>query len=1275
MYINYIELLFCVQRGLHMSDTSSIINNIRFDSAVATSSADVVVKGFSDGALRGILEAIARTNSVISGLQSRLDEIRSDSDKRGKNDEKNKVASLANERKNRATEAAIHGEIKKGNVFNKMLRDGLTQALDGLTSFLKDNLKQSLKSMQNLSAIMRKANLSKADKDAIQLKAGSAITDVYSKFNNLKVDHDEVNDYLGDLLVDGKDITAMTAEQTASYIALRKGGIDADKAYVAAMTSSAKDLEGSVNALRKQGVGQVMKDVANSLDPAQVAAMGGWAGAMKSITKNTTEYTEKLKMSGVATGEAAKLVTGYTMAQHGMYDQLDDQQKNMAVFYKGTMAETADALKNASETLKIGARTDVLSKEMANIALMTDAGVNTGMKTYTDDEVGENNRVNTDKGMARVWFDEMVAGFDNITGGMVSGLTNRLDELFGDDADIVSITDTGFKIVTGLLGSLILANSGLGGTIISGISALLSGGSILSLIGGALKSLGSFLLKGAAHIISKIPALAAIAAAAATIYGVYNTLTDTIDRNNNLENAEKELEEARKNQADLTKKLEIAQKSGDAEAVAKYSMALAEVNRKFSEAEKNYQEAERKRSVAHETSENYADSIQKKNELLDAKYLEYEKLAEQAAALGDAKAAAEYSAKLDEIRAERKINLENVNKVARESENGLTSYLSAFLNTFGVTFSAEAMLGWANFKEGFVNFFTKDIPDAFHKLYVQPWIDMGNLINDSIIQPVKDAISEIGNWLDENVVQPFNNLIDTVGNWLTTNIVEPFKNFFSFNWLPAPIKKFIFEDDYSVGDMAIDLGNEALDKGKEMLEAGAEFMKGLWPFADGGIVNQATPAVVGEAGKEAVLPLTKPDRMLELMNMLTPSERENILRSLISSKDFSLKNIYSLLLGHSAASTSYTDPVKQIISGSSTVPGDDPATIDKILSYAGPFSDLVYNKLLHGWKGNYKDAFKQREKWYSEALANAANQEGRDLIRGTYAEKALEFGVSELGKPYILRSLGKIGYVCNELVNACLKASGFDMKKFRINGVRATFANIQKGKMSGEDYPNFRIRDDLTPETATPGMLFFQDSRKNKEGGFQPGHIGLVYYGNQKLHASGGSSDYTKAGFLPNWQTPCRGVTVTPFDSNSYVIGELPGLFEKISGTSEGFKFDNSYGPLTTQESTITDDLDKFINRFIEQTRSDKLPEYASLIDDYKSAMKSVKDSSSNEAKQAASKFSETAAQLLMSSSGGSSRELLASLNAMIKYLRDIASSPANKKVISSAARPVSMSY
>ena len=338
---------------------------------------------------------------------------------------------------------------------------------------------------------------------------------------------------------------------------------------------------------------------------------------------------------------------------------------------------------------------------------------------------------------------------------------------------------------------------------------------------------------------------------------------------------------------------------------------------------------------------------------------------------------------------------------------------------------------------------------------------------------------------------------------------------------------------------------------------------------------------------------------------------------------------------------------------------------------AGPYRDSVYRHLKFGWKNQYRDgdAFEQRKKWYDEALQNASNQNGRDLIRGTYAERALEYGVSELGKPYILRSLGKIGYVCNELVNACLRASGFDMKKFNFWGVNTTLQEFSRGKYSDTDkYPNFRLREDLTPETALPGMIFFQGSKKNADGSFAPGHIGFVYYGQQKLHASGGSSSYNKNDFLANWQTPCRGVTVTDFNQGpQYLIGEFPDLFKRVNDTS------SSSSVQTNIESSGSSSLSSFISKFIDVDDTASSLESNNLAKEYIEAVTTVKNSSSDSAKQAADQFSKAAIQLLGNKS--SSPEILAALNSMIKYLRDIASSPSNRKTIPSVSRPISVSY
>ena len=229
-------------------------------------------------------------------------------------------------------------------------------------------------------------------------------------------------------------------------------------------------------------------------------------------------------------------------------------------------------------------------------------------------------------------------------------------------------------------------------------------------------------------------------------------------------------------------------------------------------------------------------------------------------------------------------------------------------------------------------------------------------------------------------------------------------------------------------------------------------------------------------------------------------------------------------------------------SGQAGTTYDNPAIAQQIL-------DMCDNDMqkAHAFYDIMVPGVSRRAKAYQESMANQAITDGHDRIAGTPAEKALEAGASQLGKPYILQSLGNIGYVCNELTNYALKKSGADLGGFIVHQVATTFNNILKGK---DGVGQLKIRDDLTPETAPPGMLFFQDS-KNKDGTFSPGHVGLVYYGHKRLHSTGGASDFSKDRFLATWQSN-KGVVIDDFPSDGksqFKFGELPSLFVRADGT------------------------------------------------------------------------------------------------------------------------------
>lgn len=470
-------------------------------------------------------------------------------------------------------------------------------------------------------------------------------------------------------------------------------------------------------------------------------------------------------------------------------------------------------------------------------------------------------------------------------------------------------------------------------------------------------------------------------------------------------------------------------------------------------------------------------------------------------------------------------------------------------------------------------------------------------------------------------------------------------------------------------------------KYKEALEGND--IKSLPQAASGGVLDKATPLIAGEKGREAILPMTNRIALNNVLKLLTEDEKKVLLDSL--SKDgMANKNTESVLNSIFDKRRINTLLPKEV---GDTAPGDDQKTLDKILSYASD-KQYAYDSIMYGRKPDGTLKFskpkgpKMRLDWYKEAIANASNQEGRDLIRGTYAEKALDWGVTQLGKPYLLNKMGNIGYVCNELTNSALTKSGFDMKDFAIHSVSTTFKNISNGKMVDHydkrrkrelHYPEFRLRPDITPETALPGMVFFQQTGKNKDGQFSPGHVGLVYYGHQKLHSSGGTGKEgynDPAKFLELYQTPCRGVTVTPFDNNQYRFGEFPGLFMKPNGeSSPAIDSISSFNPSNQKDSISISSKEDNMNK---PNKSKPATDKSSINKPVmtaldvqrrlsKQAIEAVVNSYSGKNRKEIEEYAKQAYALI--NSGSNLKEILEAMSSIIKYLRDIANSPANKKI------------
>jgi len=1374
----------------------------QFDTAATKGSTDVTVSAFGNNALKDILEAISRQSSVISSLENEVEILRTTQSKQNtdnrKEDRKNNLASDAANRKSRATEAAMYGEIKNGNMFNKMLREGLMTALDGLTGFLKENLNKALKTQSDLATIMRKANLSHDQKNQIQDLAISMKGILAKDFADLNISNAQAKEYIADLISAGKDVTRMSKEELAGYMAMRRRNMDADKAYELSKTASYDSMKNLANSLGDNQVTKSLGNVIASLDANQRRTLGGTDKAIATLIPMVKQLEERA--GGVLdSDEISQIVMAYTAQQNPALIASGKLPKEIeALWAAGGKADSIDKFFDnivAKSNLATAAG-DVLPNFAARAKEAEENGHNIRKELYTDDQIREANQTNTAEGKLPSLFEDV---FNNTLGKVTGPLANTLDEWFGEGVDITKIVGTGFKIVIGLLGSLVSKNfdlpnlpgklfdklggklggftksiggsilgvaKGLGGklggvpkglgTKLGGMGKLgkglgIAGGAVallamtgaldglkpilddilktiapilsdltntlgpvikdlLSSLGPVLQdlvsSLGSALgdlvkalvpildgvLKAITPILNSIfkaltPILTSIfkllTPILTSIFKVLTPIIDTVAKTvlpifNTLINAVMPII---KTVFDvLTPILETMLKSiGPVlSIIAKVLTPVLEVVGKV------LQSIAPIHAVVLKPISFALDLITTPLQII-ADIMQKKELTDDA---DKANSALEDAKKNNNTELEREIqfvlNAQASNYKARERRNNESNedyYHSLYkdITTNGTGNSLKGAFTGTHAVTGRRLLATKD--------------QSADQLAKSRLDILNNAIKHNKEWLTDPTLDDF--LGKDIDDWKKMSANELNKEWAS-----------IFPDD--------DGRRAAI----AMLLGKAEAEKAIpKKLAVGGVFNQATNAIVGEAGKEAVLPLTRPDRLLNILNKLNLTERSIILKSLLSSKNFSFKDFIASIVKYNnnaqpqnnttknntqnntqnSTQINTTNVPTQLNGGD--VPGDDPATIRKILSFAGPLSGFVYNLLLHGKNGKYKNAFKQRKKWYAEALQNAAIQEGRDLIRGTYAERALDWGVTQLGKPYILRSLGKLGYVCNELTDAALRSSGFDMKDFHIHSVKATFAKLKSGKRSKlkrgdrkgelEEFPDFRVRDDLTIQTAPPGMLFFQVAK----GKTEPGHIGLVYYGHQKLHSSGGSASYEKGTFLRDLQTPCRGVTVTPpKPGEQYIIGELPGLFAQASGEfnlPEGAKFGPGYNSDSSTESetsklaalvdesifTNSASLHDFISQFIgtdyQNLQSSSM--YSELVADYESAIADIAASSSLEAKRNALEFSKSALSLL--GNKRTSPEVLEALSTMIKYLRDIALSPANKKAVTPVSRPVNASF
>lgn len=1352
---------------------------------------DVRVVGFANDALYGITAAINEQRQQVSDLSNSLDDANRTIEELRKGlgitaeqqrkDEKAKeqrgaVASQAAERNTRARNLALTGEIKKATSAIDVLKNTLKDAIDKMTSMLKESIKSSLRNFDDFSKTMRAANISHADKVAAQAAATaaktvsggvavsmssihSAMTDLSSvnkaEFDRLAKSKDEADKLRLNTLGLLKERTSLSAEEIDKLSASFGKGQEEEFQKLALMMSSANGGEGVQKYVKgmvgtKEGQvalskGDAIKILLEAAEGTQKLAYYGFNEAAAKFSETAAKIKEGViegvdqdvlqQMIAITGGngtDPVKMATAIEDRLKGIAGIKDEEERKKA-------GEEFINMLRPLEDKGVGGITDMIK--------LVEKAKNGTFNEFTGSDIEqekENVLDNAKDGKLKHYTEKAMAGINNITGNLLGRLSVNMDELFGGDLSMEDIVSKGFVTIVNLLRSIRLSmiSTGLKNIVgffkekfskskekekksdaklvsdpiidssekntksivkeIKKLGTQLSGKSKLGKASGDASSSGdskskkktvsSKALLGVGLGLGGIGAAAGVAgllgsmgvfdslkpifgdfskSVVPTIKTAVDTLAPTIDGilkqvapviNDLLKSFGPVLKDVLDSLMPLAKDLMgflinilnpllPVVKNIIKSVVPILKDVFAILAPVLTDVVEVVSSVLQPLAALLKPIFNALKPVLKPLIEVLTKYNPFI-IALQVVAKGVTAIAKKfgYDIEKEQREEEEKARREQSEKTRRETLAGYSNdELIKILETLALTKGNE---GIANNLDFLTTQSKSDLIDTITSASTG-YAGAADILDDDfnkLLQASKSGTAES----NELLKQINDNLTGKKKSDEEARKKEEAQRKKDDQTLDA-IKGVITGSAFGIPGAAI--GGVA-GYFKDQVVGGLINWLSPKARANGGVVDKPTTALVGEAGKEVIFPLTKPEKIREVLKLLSRDERFNLLKILLKYNTGITTEMISDAIQKSLIQKSALNNLP-----TSTVPGDDPDTINKILNMAGPYRDEVWRRLKYGWQGKTKDGFKQRKKWYDEALANAANQEGRELIKGTYAERALEYGVSELGKPYILRSLGKIGYVCNELVNACIQASGFNMGKFRVHGVKATFANIKKGKYSGEEYPNFRIRDDLTPQTAIPGMVFFQDARKNQEGGFQPGHIGLVYYGRQKLHAAGGSADYTKEGFLPNWQTPCRGVTVTPFDGSNYVIGEFPGLFEQATGE---FKLPNS-SPVKFGPSEISDNLGKHES----EIKAESTVKSVGLLST--SDIQEIMQDAGINGKADAAQYVEQANKLLRSTA--SKEDIMTILYEIARYLKGIYSSPANKQHIVPVARPNEYTY
>lgn len=1253
---------------------------------------DVNVVGFSDTALKGIINSINSLKSSVERFSEDYDEGQAEAERRARREAASTRTERTNqERRQRAANAALFGKIDKQLSTLEVLKTTIKDAFDSVIDVIKEGFSKSLRSYDEMAKELRRQNLSNEVKKYAQTLADRANVGTYKVTRESAV---AVTNFLAQsdtaLLKKFTDANATDAQKKlyGEIVNLgavfKEGGMDESTIAKLLGQINESNLEtwrkvalqsrasGSEGAVARQVLTQMMNT------PGGIASLGkDIAGGLNSVMQSARTA---MSVGGISENLATKFIEVSNKIQSGDIYDIDQDALARALAVAGNKLNNPQALiesfnkqlldiQRATGTDRDRLYNDLIGKLTPLSTTMPDlvsemrisagralAGNLNEESAEKLEQIKENLEDNRAEGKLNDWIGNITSKINLFTedtlgvkGGILGGLATDLDELFGQQIGMDQVVRNGFKTTVDLLKSInlkltlqsignVLSKSGmldklatkfpflskLGfGTTATGATATTTAATAANV--GKLAKLGKFAKVGG-KALGVAGGAVALGITAKEIYDAANWEAESVASTRSSMKFKEY--EAEVNAATKTAKVITAATAGATSlggmaigaaigsavpivgtaigavvgaGVGTIVTSIADGCEKISRTTIHVENVKDLQDTVNNL-EQALNEIAKKEGKDSEHYKQVKQdLDEANAALNEGiKNSAKYVANnFKEINGTNEKYAKNLEAIARmqkllEQDKSTEANLRARLNNSNITDGEKTEIEkqLASLSKSQVR--TRQAIAGLAGLEFK--IREGETDEQAIMRISSDVVGNgYGTITAEDVEFDAARTTESLDAFLKQQALDSLTNGVTYEILDSlkqlnadQIAAFVKEANLGAGMSTADAVNQLTKEIIALAHTEEDALKWeqsqknkvmITQFAKGGIVNKATHSIIGEAGKEAVLPLTRPNAMASVLKSLSNDEKYALIKSLIGSGgnltklDF-IKALFSAVFGSS--STKQTGSAESLVS-----------------------DELAQN-----------------------IIAGAAAQKGH-----SYTEM-----------------------VCNQLVEAALRYAGFPLPT---TGVVTKHFNHPSMHLVLNDPVNGISPND---PALLPGMILFShpftqaeaDQLNRTKGGRRkagdPGHMG-IYAGNGLWWNSTSSKRFVDYSSGNGINSTASGVALTkPYTTGTYKL-YAAGYYDGMFGTSETRRL-----PHATPNSSFASDIDSAISS-------------TGLLSD--NEIRSIKKSVGND--PAMKQYIDQATKLLTSGNHG---DIVAILVEIARYLKGIASAPANKSPLFSASRP-----